>query len=265
MKADGLEIRARLTGSGRPLMLINGIGCNLETWAPLLRRLRGLQVLSFDAPGTGGSEGPAWPMRVAGHARVAAALASEIGWSSYDVLGLSWGGTVAQELAHLHPERVRRLILCATTFGIGGYSANPLVTALMSSPFRHSSATVAQAVAPALYAEDVRMNPGGYADFIRRKGTPSLAAYYRQVYALSGWSSLPWLRRLTMPTLVLAGQRDQVVPARNARVLATCIPRSTLRFVPGGHLFLLLGPEKPAGAIREFLLEDEPAEMAVTA
>ena len=266
VEAAGLRIRARLSGSGRPLLLINGIGCNLETWAPLESVLHGFQLLTFDPPGIGASQAPRWPMRLSGYSTVIAALADHFEWQEFDVFGFSWGGTLAQQFAHNHPQRVRRLILCATTFGLGGYSVNPLVLGMMSNPFRHSSAWVAHAVAPVLYGDDVREHPAGYAAFIQAKSPPSLRAYYAQVYALTGWSSLPWLHRLRMPTLVMAGTQDQVIPRRNAGVIARRIPRARLKMVTGGHLFPLLRSPECARAIRDFLsAQDVEPPTATTA
>lgn len=265
VNVDGVCIRTRLSGSGRPLLLINGIGCPLETWAPLVRHLRGFEVLTFDPPGIGRSSRPRWPMRLAGHGRIVAGLADHFGWRSFDLLGVSWGGTLAQQFARDHPGRVRRLVLCGTTFGLGGYSANPLVVGLMSNPFRHASQGMALAVAPALYGDDVKEAPEGYREFVRAKGAPNLRGYYEQVYAISGWTSLPWLHRLQMPTLVLAATNDQVIPARNADVLARRIPRARLAKIAGGHLFPLLKPRESARVIRAFLNEREPEEVARTA
>ncbi|MBV8944285.1 MAG: alpha/beta fold hydrolase, partial [Solirubrobacterales bacterium] len=77
-----------------------------------------------------------------------------------------------------------------------------------------------------------------------------------QLYAAAGWSSLPWLRRLTSPTLVIGGENDPSVPLRNARVLAARIPNARLHVVNGGgHLFLLDEPENVAGVIAAFLNE----------
>ena len=254
VRVGSLQVRARLYGSGRPLMLVNGIGCGLETWTPLERNLRGFQVLTFDPPGIGRSTRPRWPLRVSGHARIAVALADHFGWDMFDVLGLSWGGTVAQEIAHRHADRVRRLILCATTFGLGGYSWNPVVLGLMSNPFRHTD-QLAHRVAPLLYGGDIRHNPHGYDAFVRQRGRTDVRGYYEQVAALRGWSSLPWLRTLTMPTLVMAARRDQIIPGFNARVFARLIPDARVVEMEGGHLSPLLRAEAAADIIRGFLCE----------
>jgi len=91
----------------------------------------------------------------------------------------------------------------------------------------------------------------------RLQAPPSALGYAYQLYAVAGWTSLPWLHRLRQPSLVVAGERDPSVPLGNARILAARIPDARLHVVRGGgHLFLLDEPETAAGAIRAFLDED---------
>ena len=83
---------------------------------------------------------------------------------------------------------------------------------------------------------------------------PSLSGYLAQLYAIAGWTSLPWLGRLRQPTLVLAGDDDPIVPSVNGRMLARLIPDARLHVVPGGgHLFLLERPREMAALVTEFL------------
>ena len=87
---------------------------------------------------------------------------------------------------------------------------------------------------------------------------PDLLGYAFQLYAVSGWSSLPWLHRLRQPTLVVAGEQDPSVPLGNARRLAGRIPNARLHVVKGGgHLFLLDEPENVAPTILDFLAAPE--------
>ena len=83
---------------------------------------------------------------------------------------------------------------------------------------------------------------------------PTPLGYAYQLYAVAGWSSLPWLHRISQPTLVVTGEDDPCVPPRNGRILAERLPDARLHVVPGGgHLFLLDEPENVAGTIRAFL------------
>ena len=252
VRANGVSVMARRSGRGRPLLLLNGIGCGVETWATLERELPGFELLSFDPPGVGGSPNTRRPLGMGGLARVAIALADSCGWKQFDVLGLSWGGLVAQQLAHDHPERVRRLVLAATTFGPGPFTVDPLALALMSTPIRHTSRWFGRMVAPYLYGADVRDYPDAYEAFAGRR-SPTVRGYYVQALAAGTWSSLPWLRTLQCPTLVMGGKRDRMVPPNVARLLARAIPRSTLHMIDGGHLFLLMRTAESGSVIRGFL------------
>ncbi len=81
-----------------------------------------------------------------------------------------------------------------------------------------------------------------------------MRGYLAQLYAIAGWTSVPWLRRLRQPTLVLAGDDDPIVPLVNGRILARLIPDARLHVVPGGgHLFLLEDPAAVAARVSEFL------------
>jgi pimeloyl-ACP methyl ester carboxylesterase len=110
---DGLRLRVQRCGAGPPLLLITGIGAHVDMWRPFRRFAGERELIAFDAPGVGRSERPRWPLRMPGLARLVTALLDELELPRVDVLGYSFGGVVAQELAH-RPDRVRRLVLCAT-------------------------------------------------------------------------------------------------------------------------------------------------------
>src|SRR2546421_3033117 len=113
------SLRVARIGAGEPLLLINGLGANLEMWQPLVGALAGeRELIAFDLPGTGRSAQPRWPLRMPHLAQVVTELLDELGHDRLDVLGYSLGGIVAQELAHRDPDRIRRLVLCATTPGL---------------------------------------------------------------------------------------------------------------------------------------------------
>lgn len=225
-------VRLALEGAGPPLLLLAGIGANLDLWGPLAPHLPGIELLAFDPPGTGGS-GPARnALGMAGMADVAAEVLDALGREQVDVLGYSWGGALAQELAHRHPERVRRLVLCATTCGLGGVLGSPPALARLAMPWRYSS------------------------EILPQRGRTRLVGYATQLCAIAQWTSLPWLHELEHPTLIVAAEHDAVVPLANAHLLAERIPGSRVHVVPAaGHLLLIDAPETVAPAVRSFLLE----------
>ncbi len=260
VRVDGQLIRVSVRGEGKPLMLVMGLGGNIEMWDPLERALHshGIQTIAYDASGTGESPPRVIPRRMPGLARQAAHLLDALGHPSADVLGVSFGGAVSQELALRNPRRVRRLVLASTTCGIGGVPGNPLSLALLATPLRYYSPTFMRLIAKTLYGPTVATDEDNLRHQInaRRARPPSLWGYGGQLTAVAGWSSLPWLHRVKTPTLVMSGAADRIVPPINARILARRLPDSRLRIVDdAGHLLLLDHPEMCATAIAEFLAE----------
>jgi poly(3-hydroxyoctanoate) depolymerase len=250
------SLRIARCGEGPPLLLINGLGANLEMWGPLVRRLPGRELIALDLPGTGQSARGRWPMRMPQLARLVVELLDHLGQESVDVLGYSLGGVLAQELAHRSPARVRRLLLGATTPGVPSVPPNPLVAVLMLSPARYYSRRLAELILPVIAggrtARERSVLLAGLDERLAEPPTP--LGYMHQLYAVTGWSSHPWIRKLVHPTLVIHGDRDPVVPLINARYLAKVIPHARLHVVRGGgHLFLFDQPGTAVPAIEAFL------------
>ncbi len=246
-------VRVATSGEGPPLLLVNGIGGNIEMWEPVVRRIRDRQLIMFDAPGTGGSPALRRPRRLRSYATLVVRLLDELGLERTDVLGYSWGGALAQELAHRAPERVGALVLAATMPGLGGQPPAPWVVALMATPARYYSRTYLRIVAPVVFGSAPEQAADSAHGDARLRKPPTMRGYAQQIYAISSWSSRPFLRSLRAPTLVLAGAHDPLVPARNARILAREIPGARLQIVNGGHLFLLEQPDEGCRAVTEFL------------
>lgn len=259
VRVDGLDLRVAVEGEGPPLLLINGIGANIEMWAPFVARLSGRRLIMFDAPGAGQSSRTRQPVRMRRLSRVVSGLLDALGHDQVDVLGYSFGGALAQQLAHQSPERVRRLVLAGTMCGIG-LPANPLVLALMATPYRYYSRAHLERISPLIYGGLSRREPEVLRRHLaaRMARPPSMLGYQWQLYALAGWSSVLWLHRLEQPTLVLHGEKDPIVPLVNSRLMARRIPGARLQVLPAaGHLFLIDQPEEPAAMVMDFL--DRPA------
>jgi poly(3-hydroxyalkanoate) depolymerase len=267
VEVDGVRLRTSVRGQGPPLLLITGLGASLDLADPFERELtaRGVQAISFDAPGVGQSTAYRRPRRMRAVASTVEQLLDALGYDQVDVLGVSLGGVIAQQLAHQAPQRVRRLVLAATGPGLGGLPGSPRVLLALATPRRYDQPDYYRRVAGRIYGGAARRDPdallhGSVARFIER---PSTWGYLGQLYAISGWTSLPWLRTLRQPTLVLAGDDDPIVPLVNARILARCIPNARLRIVHGGgHLFLLEQPARIAAVVAAFLKAKEGAGFA---
>ena len=257
---DGIRLRTSVRGCGPPLLLVTGLGASLELARPFEQELtaRGVQTVAFDAPGIGESTAYTLPRRMPGIARTIEAMLDALGYDRVDVLGVSLGGVVAQQLAHQAPRRVRRLVLAATGPGLGGVPGSPRVLLALATPRRYYQPDYYRRIAGRVYGGQARRDPdpllhGSPARFVQR---PSVRGYLGQLYAIAGWTSLPWLHRLRQPTLVLAGDDDPIVPLLNGRILARRIPNARLHIVHGGgHLLLLERPAEMAALVTGFLAE----------
>ena len=187
VRVDGHLVRVSTRGEGRPLLLIMGLGGNIEMWDPLERALtsRGVQTIAYDASGTGDSPPRLIPQRMHGLARQAAHVLDALGHPDADVLGVSFGGAVAQELTLANPHRVRRLVLASTTCGLGGVPGNPRG----AGPAGHTAALLLARVPPPHRERPLR--PGTADDEgllrnqinARRARPPSLWGYVGQLVA----------------------------------------------------------------------------------
>ena len=238
-----------------PLLLCNGIGASLEALQPLVDALdpdRG--VVRFDVPGVGGSQPPPFPYPIAALSSWVTALMTKLGHERFDVLGLSWGGGLTQQLAVQSRRRVRRVVLVATGTGSLMVPAHPRVLAKMLTPRRHRDPVYAASIASEIYGGTMRTHPERGAKLLHaatRAGPKR--GYYYQLSAMAGWSSLPFLGLIRQPTLVMGGDDDPIIPAANPRMQARLIPHAELHLYRGGHLAILTEPDDLAPVIEEFL------------
>ena len=251
-----LRVSLVAEGAGRPLLLVNGIGATGDLFDDLRVHLHDRETIAFDAPGVGGSPAPVYPRRIRWYARTLAGMVRVLGHDHVDVLGISWGGALAQEFARRHPDLVRRLVLVATTPGVISVPGSPRALAVLLTPARYYSPDHLRRVAPTLYGGAIREHPDLLARHAQARATrpPSPVGYAWQMASLRRWTSLPHLGRMTMPTLVLAGDDDPIIPLVNARLIANRMPNARLHVVEGGgHLFLFTRAEEMAGLVRDFL------------
>ena len=256
LRLGGQQIRVgRQAGSGLgvPLFLFNGIGGNIELLGPIASWMPEREVITFDIPGVGHSPLPTWPYRMKDMAKLAAGVLEHFGHTQADVLGVSWGGAVAQQFARSHSAMCRRLILCATATGMVMVPAHPSVLWKMATPRRYMNKSYAKSISGDIYGGDFRHDKELAGKFFKHIKWQSRLGYYLQLFAGAGWTSVHWLWRLPQPTLVMAGQDDPLIPLINARLQHKLIPRSELKVFDCGHLFLLTRPQESAKAINEFL------------
>jgi poly(3-hydroxyalkanoate) depolymerase len=239
-----------------PLLLMNGIGASLEVLQPFVDALDARRsVVRFDVPGVGGSPRPVVPYNLSTFSPVVAGMLNRLGYDGkVDVLGLSWGGGLAQHFAVQHRKRCRRLVLAATGTGSLMVPANPRVLARMLTPRRHRDPQYASIIAGTIYGGTMRTDPERAARVLHSASRLGpRRGYYYQLAASTGWSSLPFLRLIRQPTLIVSGDDDPIIPVINARVLARLIPDARLHLYHGGHIALITEAEELAPVIEEFL------------
>ena len=245
-----------------PLLLINGIGASLELLEPFVDKLdAAIEVISFDVPGVGGSPLPSRPYRFTGLCGLIGAMLDQLGYGTVDVLGISWGGGVAQHFAAVQRTRCRRLVLVSTATGALMVPARPSVLATMITPRRYTDRAYLEQHAARLYGGSARSDPARVTAAMNahnRVGSPR--GYLYQLAAGAGWTSLPFLPMLTQPTLIVSGDDDPIIPLANARIMHRLIPRSALHVFHGGHLGLVTEAAQVAPVISQFLTAPEPAE-----
>jgi poly(3-hydroxyalkanoate) depolymerase len=235
----------------RPLVLVNGIGASLELFDPLVAALDPERpVLRFDVPGIGGSPLPWVPLPMAGLASLVRGLLDEFGYDRGDVLGLSWGGGIAQQFALQHPDRIGRLALVSTGTGAMMVPARLGVLAKMLTPRRYNDRAYRREAGAEIYQGESQ----AAVDAVFARVRPVRArAYLFQLTALMTWTSLPVLPLIGAPTLVLAGRRDPVIPVVNAHMMGSLIPRGSVHLHDGGHLGLLTRPHELGRVVEDFL------------
>jgi poly(3-hydroxyoctanoate) depolymerase len=248
----GLRIHAQISGEGEPLLLQSGIWGEVQLWQSLLPYLRGFQSIAFDPPGIGRSQMPSFPLTMRGLARFGTAVLDELGIGSAHVLGASFGGAVAQQMAMSHPARVRRLVLVSTSFG--GFAVPGNLSALwhFMQPRSYHPVRLEQ-VAGTMFGGRMRAEPELVRSMHIRRPTNAVAAMYRMA-PLFGWTSLPWLWAVRQPTLIICGDDDPVTPRINHHIIAGLMPHAQLHVVEGGgHLVLVDSPARVAPVITNFL------------
>jgi poly(3-hydroxyalkanoate) depolymerase len=246
-----------------PLIVFNGIGASLELIEPFVSALPEREVVAFDVPGSGGSPAALLPYRFPGLARLAHKLLGELGYNgAVDALGVSWGGALAQTFAFQFPAHCRKLVLASTSPGALMVPGRPSVLAKLVSPRRYVDPDFLHAFGGEIYGGAFRSDP----DLLRRHAqalwAPSNRGYLYQLIAAAGWTSLPWLRLLPQPTLVMHGSDDPIVPLINARILSALIRRAELHVVDDGHMFLVSKAQDVAPVVHRFLTEEQEVSSA---
>jgi len=245
-------------GHGDPVLLIMGLGYPSHMWhrtRPVLTTR--YQTIAFDNRGIGRSNVPPGPYSIAVMASDAAAVLDAAGIESAHVFGVSMGGMIAQEFALQHPKRVRSLILgCTAAGGPTAVRAERDATRMLMARATMSPEQAAEAAVPFIYDAATPREKIDEDLAIRRAWLPSPEAYAAQLQGILAWEAYSRLPGINMPTLLIHGESDRLVPPGNARLIAEHIPGAKLVMIPhAGHIFLTDQTEVAHRLILEFLDE----------
>lgn len=243
--ANGIQLYYELAGSGDRLLFISGTGADLRR-SPRLTDVPAFaefELLQFDQRGLGQSEVPEGPYTMADYGNDAAALLDAVGWDDCLVVGVSFGGMVAQELAIRHPELVRRLVLACTSAGGSGGASYPLHE-LVGLDAEASIATRLELIDTRWdeawrqgNPDTVRMIVDGFG--LEEGGEGPGEGPLRQLEARSHHDTAGRVGLIRCPTLVCGGIYDGIAPPPNSEFLAQAIPEAELAFFDGGHGFFM--------------------------
>lgn len=244
----GEEIRGEEMSGDRPrVLLFNGSGASIETSAPLINALaKTATVLVHDQRGLGRTSVPPGPYTMAGYATDGKALLDHVGWDSCTVVGISFGGMVAQEFAVTWPAAVEKMVLMCTSAGGDAGSSYPLHELLdlpagdafdarlrlSDSRFADAQWVASRPVESAIVEGMRAASAAAGSKSPERLRGERLQLEARKHHDVSGR-----LHRVTAPVLVMAGRHDGIAPVSNSEAIARLLPDAVMSVYEGGHMF----------------------------
>ena len=257
ISVDGLKLRVftrDLDRSEVPLLICNGLGQGIEMLFPLMEEIENRPIISFDAAGAGRSDVPDNGTTMEDHSQMVQALLKELDVEKFDVLGISWGGALAQQLAHDCPDQCRRLVLAITSAGgISSWWGSPIALSEIMFPWRYFNKTYGNFIGPLMYGGEAVLNPELFKEYSKHAIRPSYEGYAAQVKAMCSWSSLPWIGRLKQQTQIIAGSLDTLIPIGNQILLSSLMPQARLTVFQAGHLLMYSKRDEVGELVTDFL------------
>ena len=257
---DGARIYYKVSGPARAqaLVLVMGLGWDMSGWKLLLPHLAAYRVLLIDNRGTGRSDKPDSAYTIKQMANDVVRCMNAAGMDSAHVYGASLGSMIAQELALTYPERVRSLILGCPSPGIIALPASPRWLRVLRGRQEQTPEEAFMRAARLLYGVSLKERPEAVEEVMHRRLKVKLGpvGVRRQFEAVLRWSSLRRLPRISVPTLVIHGDQDRLIPIGNGRIIARLVPGARMHVFKGaGHVYGTDHPEEHLRVITEFWAE----------
>lgn len=257
-RVNGIEVNYRLEGDGpETIVLVNGLADDLETWGYQLDALlgAGYRVLRFDNRGVGRSAKPIGPYTTRLFAEDTKALVDELGLVGFHLLGVSMGGMIAQEYALGWPGDLATLTLACTYAAPGPFCGRMYdlwadVATFSGLPTVMRDVTL-WAFTPAFFEE--RPEEAAEFDTAMRMIDQPVPAYLAQLYSIQRHDTSARLGEITVPTLVIAGESDILIPVSLSRRLHDGIAGSQWATTAGGHACIWEHPDDFNRSVLEFL------------
>lgn len=257
LNLDGARVRYfRRDGdpSLPPLLICNGLGQSIEVLLPIMDELAPRTLIAIDMPGVGRTEKRDDIASIQDYARFTFEVLDAMEIEHVDLLGISWGGALAQQMTHVAPDRIDHLVLAITSAGgLGSWWGTPIALSEIMFPLRYANKAYGNFIGPWMYGGEAILHPEIFREYSRHAIAPSPEGYFSQVRAMCNWTSLPWLRSIDKPTLIIAGRYDGLIPITNQLLLANMIPDATLQIYSAGHLLMFTKRHEVGTLISTFL------------
>ncbi len=244
LKLSDININYEVIGDGPRVLFFNGSGATLKSSMLLISALaKSCTVLAHDQRGLGETSIPEGPYTMQQYAADGAALLDHVGWDTCSVVGISFGGMVAQEFAVSYPQRVERLVLLCTSAGGEAGSSYPLHELGSLEPEIRAQ-RVSELTDSRWTTEWLATHPSDAAMVAMRaeqaavpKSRDTVRGEILQLQARIGHNVADRLHRVTAPTFVTAGRYDGIAPVSNSEEIVKRIPDASLSIYEGGHIF----------------------------
>jgi pimeloyl-ACP methyl ester carboxylesterase len=258
-KCNDINVYYEVKGDGFPLVMIQGLSANMDWWDPKLVEAftKKYKTVFFDNRGAGRSDAPKTEYSIKMFADDTVKLMDNLKIPKAHVVGVSMGGMIAQEIAASYPQKVEKLVLWSTACGASkSVVASPKVLGVLATGSAQTAEQIVRNVIPLIFTEDlVKRDP----EFIKRytsvlvKAPISPDAFGRQVKAIMTWDVYDRLPKFKMPTLIIAGKKDILIPPQNAKIIADRIPASKLVYFDKSAHALFEETDKVISTTLQFL------------